>query len=519
MKGMGTFRFLVILRVCFGMGLVGLITGCAAIPRERIASRATDYNLIVEKSQNEMFLLNVIRASKRRPMHFTKSTKLTGQMSVTFETGSINLPFGEFGTNPSAVYSLAPRVSYTTNPTIEVAVLGEKEFMKGMLTPLSLATVQDYWQQGWSKELLLNLFVLRIKTEDGETLSGSMERPYVGDGKIEFEKFQQYLRDNLSYCDLVTKKAPKKIGPKLDICHASDLEQLIALNKAELELKGLNKDEGKYQLEGTETTYYFDCSPADFYKEEFKNDHTPKKLLDKITSDIGDTEVAASSDQGLAQLKKLLKRTDLYDKMKGKLRLASNEPAKKRIEKLKANYDKSEHKEDLERINRLLLEVLYPGSTPKEKRIMVKTGSESVPELDIEPSTVADDGSGPKTDTKQPTVYVTFRAPEGILYFLGEIMRVKKAADRPMIKPCQDTDTVQLFDAHEATANDKSPFVSVDYEGIKYVIPREEPANDDTKCSANNSSHVVSLVSLLISRQVIASELPPATGVSIGIGR
>jgi hypothetical protein len=507
--------------VCCVVCLAGLLTGCATIPKEQIAGGATDYNLIVEKSQNEMLLLNIIRASKRRPMYFTASTKLTGQMSYSYETGSINIPLGKFGTNPSAVYSIAPKVSYSTVPTIDVAVLNDKEFFKGMLKPISLETVQDYWLQGWHRELLLNLFVHRVKTEQGKILSGSLDRYYEKGQKKQFEDFQSYLRDKLSDCNLVTEKKKKKIGPPIDICHASDLEQLIALNKAELELNKLKEDEGKYQLEGTETTYYFECSPSAFSEEEFKNSGlTSKKLIETITADI---VIGKTSSSEIERLNGLIEEPELYKALERKLDGIAPKD-KKRIEEFKADYEESEKDKDkdkdkeIKKLNRFLLEVLYPQVTPKSnKRIKADDGS------------VQDDTKKTTEETPEkltmPTIYVTLRSPEAILYYLGEIMRAEKDSKddlmsyKPIIYLCDKKVPAPLFVAREATADDKNPFVTVDYEGTKYIIPRESDDGDEKKCSANNSIHVLSLVSLLIARQVKVSELPPPTGVSIGIGR
>ena len=59
-------RFL--LSIFSAAGIAICIPGCAMLPKEKIAGTSTDYNLIVEKVQNEVLLLNIVRSSKRRPI-------------------------------------------------------------------------------------------------------------------------------------------------------------------------------------------------------------------------------------------------------------------------------------------------------------------------------------------------------------------------------------------------------------------------------------------------------------------
>src|SRR5690349_8532779 len=92
-------------KLCLAVGLAGYLAGCAMLPKERISSSSTDYNLVVEKVQNEMLLLNVVRASKRRPLYFTGFNLLRGSLSYNFQTGNLTIPFGKIGTGLDGSYS------------------------------------------------------------------------------------------------------------------------------------------------------------------------------------------------------------------------------------------------------------------------------------------------------------------------------------------------------------------------------------------------------------------------------
>lgn len=239
----------IVLWVCLGISLVSLLAGCMTMPKETMIQSATDYNLMVERAQNEMLLLNIVRASKRRPMYFTTSSKLSGTLELGYETGSLSIPFGKIGTGLNGAYSIAPKVSFSSKPTIDIAVLNAKEFATALMQPLPLETMLDFWQRGWHKEILLHLFVQRIKTDEGKYYENHPE-----DKEADFKEFQSKLREIADNCDLDFEKIPgSPIGPPLPECEVRDLTALVEAHKAGLTLVGSGQGVPKiYQLTSPE---------------------------------------------------------------------------------------------------------------------------------------------------------------------------------------------------------------------------------------------------------------------------
>ena len=58
-----------------------LLISCGMLPKQNLANTTTDYNKVVEKAQNEMLLLNIVRASKRHPMYFTDFNLFRGSVA------------------------------------------------------------------------------------------------------------------------------------------------------------------------------------------------------------------------------------------------------------------------------------------------------------------------------------------------------------------------------------------------------------------------------------------------------
>ncbi len=390
----------IVLRIWLGISLAGLLAACTMLPKEKIANSTIDYNLAVEKVQNEMLLLNVVRASKRRPMCFTGLNLLRGNMSYNFQTGSLTLPFGKIGAGLDGSYSVAPSVGYSTSPSFDLAVLDTKEFTRGIMTPLSMETVDYYVQQGWPKEILFHLFINRIeKTESDGKVEVFDNYP---EDRQKFEEFQAGLREILK-CKLVARQRSEAIGPKIRSTDAANLQQLIEVHKAGLVLAPVDQKDGDgewYQLSSQRVDYILDCTIR---------------------------------------------------------------------------------------------------------------GSSGV-------ISTAEDGARLSSEYKSP-YRIHLRSPEGILYYLGEILRAETEKDfTPMIKVCESGPPVPLFVVRKSMDNDEAPAVAVDYEGTRYVVPRGSFSDSADPCRVDRSMHVISLVSQLISLHK-SSEHIPVTGVVSVVGR
>jgi hypothetical protein len=389
----------IILKVFLGLSLVGLLTGCATIPKEKIVNSTTDYNVVLEKAENEMLLLNVVRGSKRHPMYFTTLSDIKGSMLVTLN-GTMSIPFVNIQNVPGISYSISPGVTYTNNPIFDVVPLTTKEFTQGILTAVPPETFYYYWQQGWQPEMLLNLF---IKSMETSTVSYPNYNPQKSDHNKAFAEFQNKLRE-IKDCKLSTEELSDPIGPEINVEDAANLKQLVEAQKAELTLKKTINDSGhiKYQLKSPKKIhYYFECKNPD----------------------------------------RIIEFSDTVCK--------------------------------------------WP--------------------------TKADDKS---------VGTLCLRSAEAMLYFLGQIMRKEEIENytTKIEEECEGSkQSLPLFVARKATADDKNPQVAVDYEGTKYVIPRLP--GYDAICPSDESMHVLSLIALLIAKQTATQQLPPPTGVVTTIGR
>lgn len=145
------------------LGLLGpALGGCSIV--DDFSGRAVDYNLEAEQVQEQTMLLNVIRASMRRPMQFTGLQSITGTASLSAGS-TLSAPFGEATHRPKSaaspdVFGLSGSVS--GGPSFIVPVLDTQEFYEGILNPISLQIFDYYLEQGFPPEVLFDLFVSKV---------------------------------------------------------------------------------------------------------------------------------------------------------------------------------------------------------------------------------------------------------------------------------------------------------------------------------------------------------------------
>jgi hypothetical protein len=111
--------------------VTGVLAGCVAV--DQYSERAVEYNLEAEQALDQGLLLNVIRASKRRPMQFSSVQSISGTATASGSAG-LTVPFGAGG----ASYKMgALGAGLSGGPTFNVPILDTQEFYQGVMTPIS----------------------------------------------------------------------------------------------------------------------------------------------------------------------------------------------------------------------------------------------------------------------------------------------------------------------------------------------------------------------------------------------
>jgi hypothetical protein len=417
------------------LAIAAALAGCAG--EGSIAERATAYNKALERTGNQELLLNILRASRRRPEYFSYISQVHAGPGVSLPSAALSWPIGPGAGNVAG--SVAATLGYVGTGSFDVGALDTDDFMRGITSAVDLRTVAHYWGQGWSPELLWFLLVRKVELRRGDASSsdtahdlwmprGAWPRgthesradpgvvtfenyPGDDDGFLAFKAISHRLLDERFGLDPTEVAHTVDVGAPMDAKQAQDLHAVLADASRGLALERL--PDGRYQLQ--RTTYSFAFS--------------------------------------------------------------------------------------------------YPGACFGTVRT---TGYAAPPDAPV-PAADAEKCARPPQ-----TITIFLRSPEGVQYYLGELVRValRKAAEgRPNILSANvcgrrgnaSRETL-LFDVRRLRPADRSP-LEVEFEGERYGVP-EEPAGADEfrQCDAESTMHVLSFVSQLLALQRSARDLP-ATGV------
>jgi len=154
-----------------------------------IAERTVAYNRAVATSTNNLFLLNALRASERQPTYFTRNTADTAQSTIN-PSLSVTSPSGSTPTLTTAItHNLNPVTANTTGfgtvvtatRAVTRAALGltsgltaaeqnqlalsnqdDQQSMNGLMSPVSLQQISNYYNEGYNPQQLLLLYFLSL---------------------------------------------------------------------------------------------------------------------------------------------------------------------------------------------------------------------------------------------------------------------------------------------------------------------------------------------------------------------
>ncbi|MFT5291008.1 MAG: hypothetical protein ACI8QS_000480 [Planctomycetota bacterium] len=178
--------------------LLVLVSACAApLGTHRVAPTAVDLNKVLEQTHNEIVLLNIVRASKHLPQHWSALTTLRDTETLEYGTGGIGIPFGGASIDN---YSVAPSAKWVTKPGLEMAVQVSSEFTRGIMQPIDLQQLQYFLEQGWPPSFVFHLGVREISVtkqtrSQGEwvntTTQAYTNRP---DAEMQFEGYARFSR-------------------------------------------------------------------------------------------------------------------------------------------------------------------------------------------------------------------------------------------------------------------------------------------------------------------------------------
>lgn len=505
------------------------LTGCAIV--DKYSDRAVEYNLQAEKTQQQNLLLNIIRASLRRPMQFTGLTSITGTASASgsvtggytnaHQTPYINL-FGITPPNNSTIIARtvtgtgSGTASMSGGPTFTVPVLDTQEFYRGILTPVSHQIIDYYVQQGYPPEILFDLFVSKVEmiVTDGPGCARFTFRNDVRN-EVRFAQFQA-LADYLITSGFTTERVSDQIpygpafrttGPALNPNDtAKMLEAYSKASSAGLDIRaerGLVRMQRRsshfrfcFALSGAERPTWLGITPDAYCGNDSlrKPSSEAREKSNAKGKNQGDhcppvSGAQGSGDGGTSQFHGIRLVPAFLDRINQMQQAARNQGRLWQEDEFPVNQFRGRHvtfkfqTRSVEGILYYLGEITRQNLRPEDQRsriIQVKTGLQ----FGVFPRTECDSQTSGGLGTKMTDVMTLVTRRRGDLSYNCE----------------------NLFVLEEALVADT--IYSVNYDGVNYSVPKD-PAR------AGRSLQVLELVKQLLALNTSAKELPSSGVLSV----
>jgi hypothetical protein len=149
-------------------GLMGL-QGCVspvALDRAVMA-----YDQVTTELLSKQLLMNIARAHRHQPLHFTGVSNIAATFNFQFNAGATPAMTGESGSMLTPVFG----GTVSENPTISIVPMEGEEFTRRMLTPFQESKLTMLLRQGADVDLILRLLAgeLRIVSAGQNTIANN----------------------------------------------------------------------------------------------------------------------------------------------------------------------------------------------------------------------------------------------------------------------------------------------------------------------------------------------------------
>ena len=151
-----------------------LLASCNSFGPDSLKGSHPLYNEAINDSMNEQFMLNLVRLHYFEPTFFLDVTNVAATMKLDFNGGLDQTALGVTD-SASDLIKFTAGSEYYTQPTISFAPLQGDAFVRSLLMPISLESIFELTNSGWSARRTFGLCVERInELENVPTASGPM---------------------------------------------------------------------------------------------------------------------------------------------------------------------------------------------------------------------------------------------------------------------------------------------------------------------------------------------------------
>ena len=149
------------------LGTVALLVGCTSFGSSILTGERVNYNAALQITNDEQLLLNLVRLRYLDSTAFMDVGNITAQSS--FQAGlEGGKDSGEAG-DATTVFGVSGSISYSTQPTLVYTPLQGEDFIRRLMSPLTLERLVLLYHAGWGIKRLFSLCVQEINEIENAT--------------------------------------------------------------------------------------------------------------------------------------------------------------------------------------------------------------------------------------------------------------------------------------------------------------------------------------------------------------
>jgi len=130
------FKFKPIALIISGSML--LLTGCSTAQLSNVQQNRGNYNVALNQSDNEQFLLNIVRMRFDKSPFFIGVDSITTQTTLSYNTGGEDTKVGNIPGQNGAFWNFQPNIEFKHTPTVTYSPLQGTSYISGLLAPITV---------------------------------------------------------------------------------------------------------------------------------------------------------------------------------------------------------------------------------------------------------------------------------------------------------------------------------------------------------------------------------------------
>ncbi|MEI8385071.1 MAG: hypothetical protein WCF51_03790 [Nitrosomonadaceae bacterium] len=156
---MNTPRSFSVMRTTLCLVAVAILSGCVS---PMALNRAViSYDEAVTDAGSQQLLINIVRAARNQPIHFTGVSNIAATFNFHLNAGANPAPGGLAGAVMMPIFG----GSISENPTISIVPIEGEEFTKRLLTPFPQSKLTLLLRQRYDIDLLLRMMAQEVRLQ------------------------------------------------------------------------------------------------------------------------------------------------------------------------------------------------------------------------------------------------------------------------------------------------------------------------------------------------------------------